>query len=162
MRLHSFAPIIDHKCRILILGSIPGAESLRKQEYYGHPQNKFWDVIYGVFGKSPDYDYEDKKKFLLDQNIALWDVIKSCERTGSLDSKIKNAIVNDFQSLLSDHPRIKHIFFNGRTAEKLFKENFTFAGIKTTYLGSTSPAHAVPMERRLSEWSLVLQCLSIK
>jgi TDG/mug DNA glycosylase family protein len=156
VRIHGFAPIIDKNCRILVLGSMPGVESLRKQEYYGHPQNKFWDVIYGVFGKSPDYDYEDKKKFLLDHNIALWDVIKSCERTGSLDSKIKNVITNDFQSLLTDYPRIEHIFFNGRTAEKLYNRNFTFPEISTLYLGSTSPAHAVPFEIRIADWSKLL------
>ena len=156
MRIFGFGPVIDKGCRVLVLGSMPGVESLRKQEYYGHPQNKLWDVIYGIFKEKPPGDYELKKKFILEHKIALWDVIESCERIGSSDSKIKNVKLNDFESLFMKYPDIKHVYFNGRTSEKLFMKNFSFPEIRTTYLGSTSPAHALPLEKRLKDWSKIL------
>jgi len=155
MRIHSFEPIVNSECRIIILGSIPGIESLRKQEYYGHPQNKFWDVLYGVFKEKPDNEYSLKKLFLLNHGIALWDVIKSCERKGSADSAIKNIKLNDFYSLFTENPRIKCIFFNGRAAENIFKKNFSFPDITSIYLGSTSPAHAVAIKERICDWSVI-------
>ncbi len=135
---------------------MPGAMSLRKQEYYGHPQNKFWDVIYGIFNEIPDSDYGRKKQFLLNHGIALWDVIEACERRGSADSAIKNIELNDFNFLFIEYPGIICIFLNGRKAENLFNKNFSFPGIKTIYLGSTSPAHAVPMKERIRDWSAIL------
>lgn len=156
MKIHSFEPVVNKNCRILILGSMPGPESIRRDEYYAHPQNKFWDVIYGLFNTVPDSDYILKKQFLLKNGIALWDVIKSCEREGSSDTAIRNVELNEIPNLLTKYPNIRCVFFNGRKTECLFEKNFKHHGIKSFYLGSTSPAHAVPMESRINDWSKIL------
>ncbi len=162
--IHSFGPIEDRNCRILILGSMPGGESLRKRQYYGHDRNGFWRVIYALFGQTYEGDYEKRTAFLLSRNIALWDVIKRCEREGSLDSNIKNPVMNDFHGFFKTHPRIDHVFFNGRKAYELFKRHigFSFDGITFTYLRSTSPAHAAAsFEDKLRDWRAVLVALDI-
>lgn len=89
-RIFSFPPIVDSNSRILILGSIPGVKSLEKQQYYGHPQNKFWKIIFELLNEDFTGDYGEKIRMLKKHRIALWDVIDSCERKGSLDSEIKN------------------------------------------------------------------------
>jgi TDG/mug DNA glycosylase family protein len=159
--IHSFGPIADSKCRILVLGSIPGGESLRKGQYYGHGRNGFWHVIYALFGEAYEQDYEKRTEFLLEHNIALWDVVKSCEREGSLDSHIKDPVINDFTGFFKEHPNIKHVFFNGQKAYGLFKRNigFDFKGVSFTYFKSTSPAHAITFEEKLKDWHKVIEAL---
>jgi hypoxanthine-DNA glycosylase len=117
MRIYSFDPIIDDNCRVLVLGTMPGPASLRRQQYYGYERNAFWRIIYDLFEEEPEEDYGFRKSFLLKHNIALWDVLKSCEREGSSDSGIRNPVPNDFAALYSKFPGIKHICFNGRPAE---------------------------------------------
>lgn len=162
--IHSFGPIADDTCRILILGSIPGGESLRKRQYYGHGRNSFWRVIYALFGEVYEQDYERRTEFLLKHNIALWDVIKSCKREGSLDSHIKDPVINDFPSFFKEHPGITHVFFNGQIAYELFKRyiGFDFKGMSFTYLKSTSPAHAITYEDKLNDWHKVIDALNLK
>lgn len=159
--IHSFGPIADENSRVLILGSIPGIESLRKGQYYGHDRNGFWHVIYALFEQEYEHDYEKRTEFLLRHNIALWDVIKSCDREGSLDAHIKDPVINDFGSFFAQHPGIKSVFFNGRTAYGLFKKHiaFNFKGVSFAYLMSTSPAHAVTFERKLKDWRKVIDAL---
>ncbi|MBN2557395.1 MAG: DNA-deoxyinosine glycosylase [Clostridia bacterium] len=156
--IHGFPPIIGDASRILILGSMPGAESLRRSEYYAHPRNAFWPVIYGLHGRIPDADYNDRKSFLISIGLALWDVVESCERKGSSDSAIKNIVYNDFTFFFGAHPKIWHVCFNGRKAEALFLSRFRddFPGLTYTRLGSTSPAHAVRMDSRLEDWRKLL------
>lgn len=120
--INSFSPIIDEKCEILILGTMLGAESLRKKQYYGYGRNDFWKIIFSLFDKELSNDYEEKKAFLLENKIALWDVIKKCERETSSDAKIKNPTANDFSSLFIDYPNLKCIYFNGKKAEALYKK----------------------------------------
>lgn len=156
-KIYSFEPIADRNSRILILGSIPGSASLIKRQYYGHERNGFWKVIYSLFEEDYEDDYGKRKMFLLSHDIALWDVIKSCEREGSLDSNIRNPEVNDFKEFFKEHPNIKKVFFNGQKAFALFKktEGFQFEGISFTRLKSTSPANAVRLSEKLEDWRKV-------
>ena len=154
MMIHSFPPIADENSRVLILGSIPGIESLRKSQYYGHDRNCFWRIIFELFGEMLETDYFLRTRFLLDNRIALWDVIKTCEREGSLDANIKDPLINDFTGFLGSHQKIRSVYFNGQKACQLFKKyvGFDFDGMTFETLKSTSPAHAVGLESRLENW----------
>ena len=107
--IYSFDPIVDDKSRVLILGTMPGVESLRKQEYYGHPRNAFWPIIAAACGRELPVSYVEKTAMLLDGGIALWDVCRGCEREGSLDSNIKAVKPNDINSLLLRYAKIKRV-----------------------------------------------------
>lgn len=156
MQIHSFPPIINDSCKFLILGSMPGVESLRKNEYYGHPRNQFWRIMFELLGKKLSDDYTKKKKLLVDNNIALWDVINNCYRQGSLDSAIKDSKPNDFVQLFFEYPNIKHVFFNGNKAYDIYKRKVGFDG-EMTYirLASTSPAHAIKYDKKFADWSKI-------
>lgn len=148
---------------MLILGSIPGIESLRKKEYYGHERNDFWRIMYYLLNEEYVSDYSERVRFLIKHGIALWDVVKSCEREGSADTNIKHPVVNDFNGFFSSYPRIRHVFFNGRAAYKLFRKYIGFyfeSGITFTYLRSTSPAYAAVFERKISDWRAILTVLN--
>ncbi|CAA7387422.1 DNA-deoxyinosine glycosylase [Chryseobacterium fistulae] len=159
-RISSFPPIIDDHSRILILGSIPGIKSLEKQEYYAHPQNKFWKIIFELFGEELTMDYTEKINMLKKKQIALWDVIDSCERKGSLDSEIRNEEANQIIELLEKYPNVKTIFCNGgksyKNLQKIIGNNF-----KTPFylLPSTSPLHTISFERKFESWKLILNYL---
>ncbi len=118
----SFEPIVDENCKILILGTIPSVMSLKKQQYYASKQNQFWRIMYNLFNKDVEEDYENRKIFLLNHYIAIWDVLKSCDREGSSDSRIIYPVPNDFGTFLNNYINIKTVFFNGSKAEKLFKK----------------------------------------
>ena len=124
--IYSLRPIENEDSRVLILGSIPGAESLRKQQYYANQRNHFWPIIYGIFGQNPDEDYERRKRFLLAKGIALWDVIEKCERSGSLDANIKNEQPNKIEELLNTHPEIRLVVFNGTKAYDIYRKKIGF------------------------------------
>lgn len=160
--IYSFEPVVDSRSRILILGSMPGKESLRKHQYYGHAQNTFWRLMGALFNESLSEVYEDRLHMLLRHGIALWDVIKSCERQTSLDAHIKKAVVNDFFAFFSEYRMIKHVFFNGQTAYNTFARHvgFDIDGVSFDCLGSTSPAHAIPFEKRLEDWKSILAYLN--
>ena len=157
-RISSFPPIIDENSEILILGSIPGIKSLEKQQYYGHPQNKFWKIIFELFNEEFTEDYEKRIAVLRKYNIALWDVIDSCERIGSLDSEIKNEEANQIPELLEEYPNIQAIFCNGgksyKNLQKLLGKDFR---IPIYLLPSTSPLHTVSFERKLEDWKKILE-----
>ena len=114
------APVIGDNARILILGSLPGDESLRRQEYYGNPKNMFWRVLGNILDEAAPDSYPDKVEFLKRHGIALWDVLKAAEREGSLDANILNEEFNDLEGLLLEHPSISVIALNGGKAEKSF------------------------------------------
>lgn len=142
----SFAPSIDNNSKILILGSMPGVKSLEEQQYYAPPQNRFWKVM-GVICNEPmlhEFDYDLKLKTLLNNNIALWDTIKSCKRDGSLDSEIQNENPNDIRKLLKKHSNIKTICLNGNKSYSAFKKYFPVLLDKYSCrkMPSTSPANA--------------------
>ncbi len=155
-RINSFPPIIDHCSEILILGSVPGAQSLKMQQYYAHPQNQFWKILFHLFDEPFSADYHQKIKVLKRHNVALWDVIESCERKGSLDTEIRNEIDNDIQQLIDNHPKIKIIFCNG---QKSYKNLIKILGkdfkIPIVVLPSTSPLHTVKLEEKLEKWKVI-------
>ncbi|WP_422486599.1 DNA-deoxyinosine glycosylase [Gudongella sp. DL1XJH-153] len=140
--LQSFKPIIDKKSRILILGSMPGKMSLEKDEYYGNPRNHFWKIMFELFERPMEEDYKNKVEFILNHNIALWDVIENCEREGSLDSNIKNEKANDIINLLENYPNIGSVVFNGAKAFQTYKKLIGFdpkPSLDYIKLPSTSP-----------------------
>jgi len=157
----SFAPQINKNSRILILGSMPGIKSLQMQEYYAHPQNRFWKLM-GIicgFDNLHETDYKNKIQVLLDNKIALWDVIKFCRREGSLDTNIENEIPNDIEKLLRDYPNIKKICLNGNKAYTAFKKYFPDILIsrQCCKMPSTSPANAkFRLEDLYKEWQVGL------
>ena len=133
--------------------------ALRKQEYYGFTGNHFWKIIFQLSGVKQPLTYPGKKKLLKEKGIALWDVFKSCEREGALDSAIQRAKHNDIPGFLKQYPNIKALFLNGRTAEKVFLKHFSGAvKIPFYYLPSTSPANAsVSFSKKLESWSAILR-----
>lgn len=159
-RIYSFPPIIDDHSEIIILGSIPGVKSLEKQQYYGHTQNKFWKIIFELLDEEFTEDYKERIYVLKKNHIALWDVIDSCERKGSLDSEIKNEEANQIEELLENHPNIKAIFCNGgksyKNVQKILGKNYK---IPVFLLPSTSPLHTVSFERKLEDWMKIKQYL---
>lgn len=159
-----FPPIADDRSTILILGSMPSEESLRKQEYYGHPRNGFWKIMGSLFGFDHVGSYKDRVNNLKNNNVALWDVMHTCERQGSLDSSIIDSTIaeNDFETFFRDHPHINHVFFNGAKAEKEYLKRvlpeLSIEETRMTYtrLPSTSPAMAsLSFDEKLLEWSII-------
>jgi len=157
----SFFPNIDEKSEILILGSMPGVKSLTEQEYYAHPQNRFWKLIGEICHKEDlhNLNYQDKLQVLLQNKIALWDVIQSCSRKGSLDSNIQNETPNDIPKLLKQYTNIKCICLNGNKAYSAFKKHFPKLSedYKCCKLPSTSPANAKYRPEDLyTEWKTII------
>ncbi len=153
---HPFPPLYNKDSKILILGSFPSVKSREQKFFYGHPQNRFWKVVAAVFGCDVPETIEEKKKFLLENGIALWDVIASCEIEGSSDSSIKNVKVNDLSKIL-DEADVRQIFVNGKTAEKYFKK-YTKAqiGRDAITLPSTSPANAAwSVDALIEKWKVI-------
>lgn len=152
---HIFQPIFNEESKILILGTFPSVKSRENQFYYGHPQNRFWKVLAALWANEPLNTIEEKKEFLLQHRIAIWDVIASCDITGSSDSSIKNVVPTDL-SIILDHAPIEKIYANGATAAKLFRkyqEPIVKRDIIT--LPSTSPANAAfSLERLLECWKI--------
>ena len=148
---HPFPPLYDADSRILILGSFPSVKSREQMFFYGHPQNRFWKVISSIYGEEVPQTIEEKKNLLRGHNIALWDVIASCDIEGSSDASIKNAVANDL-SVILDNADIGKIIVNGRTAEKYYREyTEKKTGRKAVCLPSTSPANAAWSVERLKE-----------
>jgi len=141
--------------QVLILGSIPGIASLQQQQYYAHPPNAFWPIMQQIFNW-PDLDYAARCQALIKENIALWDVLRSCQRRGSLDSDIEpgSIEVNDFQAFFRQHPNINQILCNGVKAAQLFQRHVKMpVGISFKQLPSTSPAHAaMTFQIKLEKW----------
>lgn len=153
---HPINPIFDSNSRILILGSFPSVKSREQGFFYGHPQNRFWRVAAAVCNEETPVTIDEKKAFLLKNNIAVWDVIHSCDITGSADSTIKNVVANDLRVIL-DSADIKQIFVNGRKAEQLYNK-YIMPDInrEAVCLPSTSPANAAwNMERLIAAWRVI-------
>jgi hypoxanthine-DNA glycosylase len=124
-RIYSFRPLADHNARILILGSMPGRASLDAHEYYAHSQNSFWRIMSQLLQMDPRAPYEDRVRLVKNAGIAVWDVLQSCIREGSLDSNIERdtLVANDFHAFFRAHKKITHVFFNGAKAEACFKHH---------------------------------------
>ena len=156
-RSAGFPPVARGDARILILGSLPGARSIAEQRYYAHPQNAFWRIMHALFGI--DGDYKTRCAQLSANGVALWDVLHSSVRPGSMDADIRlsTSAANDFPGFFSDHPHIRTIAFNGRKAEQLFERLVESDGIavgaRRVALPSTSPAYAsMPFSGKLRLW----------
>jgi hypoxanthine-DNA glycosylase len=119
----SFPFVVSKKTKLLILGTMPGKLSLFHQQYYAHPRNNFWKIIFAAHGLDIETRYDKRLKFLLGKNIGLWDTLRYCEREGSLDSDIKNEQPNNFKDLFEQFPNIKSIAFNGKSAHNYFKKH---------------------------------------
>ena len=159
-QIHNIPPVFDKRSRVLILGSFPSVKSREKEFFYGHPQNRFWKVIAALCGAPVPETVAQKKELLLLNSIALWDVIAVCSVDGSADSSIKNAVPNDISSLLSE-TNIKHIFLNGKTAEKYYNRYMKSAvDIPALCLPSTSPANAAKkLDALVADWSIIKKFL---
>jgi hypoxanthine-DNA glycosylase len=159
--LRSFKPVVDHRSRILILGTMPGPTALKKQEYYGFSGNQFWKIIAALLKAPQPLAYAKKIRLLKKKGIALWDVFQSCERQGALDSAIQCTELNDIPELLKKYPNIKAIFLNSRTADSTFRKYFASSINRPFYyLPSTSPAHAsLSLESKIEQWSCILKFL---
>ena len=160
MITHPIPPLFNENSRILILGSFPSVKSREVEFFYGHPQNRFWKVLAGVFETTVPLSVEDKRGFLLSHNIAVWDVIESCEITGSADSSIKNVKANDLSAILNKC-NIQQIFVNGRTSQKLYRNHIEeIVGRKAVYMPSTSPANAqYSLEDLINKWKIIKNIL---
>ncbi len=161
-RAVSFPPIVAPSPRALVLGSMPGTESLRQKQYYAHPRNSFWRIMGALFD-APVETYAERRALIRGNALALWDVLKSCTRRGSLDSNIRNAEANDFAAFLKKYAHITRVFFNGATAEKEFRRRVlpvlpekTAARLALKRLPSTSPAHAgMNLALKTKEWMIL-------
>jgi hypoxanthine-DNA glycosylase len=157
----SFLPIVGARARVLVLGTLPGEESLRRHEYYAHPRNLFWPIVFGLFGATPTADYEERLAFVAAQRIALWDVCELGERDASADSSIRRERPNAIDRLLDTHPLIRAVAFNGTTARRLYDRHFA-RRTDLTYLAlpSTSPAHArLDFAAKLAHWTVLREAL---
>lgn len=160
--IHSFPPIADDNARLVILGSIPGQASLRAGQYYAHPRNQFWPLMAELLAFDAGCDYQQRCGQLRMAGIALWDVLQSCVRPGSLDAAIddKTAQANDFQAFFSRFHRLDRVFFNGATAERLFIKQvlplLPVQRLSLQRLPSTSPAHAgMSYKQKLQCWQAI-------
>ena len=154
---HTFEPVFNNDSRILILGSFPSVKSRENNFYYGHPQNRFWKVLAQIFEKELPETIEEKKAFLLEHQIAVWDVIESCTIIGSSDSSIKDVVVNDFSRVL-ENSKVEKIFVNGGKAYELYRKYAEKeTGMSAIKLPSTSPANAAwSLERLCTVWKIIM------
>jgi hypoxanthine-DNA glycosylase len=159
--LNSFSPIIDQRARTLILGTMPGKESLSKGQYYAHPRNQFWRIMSSILKVPETLNYDQKTAILQEHGIALWDVLAHCERKGSLDSAIKKEIPNNIETLIREYHDIRKICFNGGKAKIFFHKhgNVIIDGITYIKLSSTSPTpgkNVKSLEEKMLEWKKVI------
>ena len=153
---HPFPPLYDNRSEILILGSFPSVKSREQRFFYGHPQNRFWRVTAAVFGCEIPQTIEEKRAFLLSHHVALWDVIASCEITGSSDSSIRNVQPNDLTPILAA-ANIRQIYVNGGTAAKYYDKYLKPVLLREAVrLPSTSPANAAwSLDRLIAAWQVI-------
>ena len=164
-----FPPISAEGCRVLVLGSMPSEISLKRQQYYGHHRNAFWRIMGELFGAGQEIEYERRKQILMRYGVAVWDVLKTCCRKGSMDSDIdmESIQINNFNGFYTAYPAIKAVFFNGGTAEKVYTKkvlpvlNKEFDDLKYRRLPSTSPAYAsMNLDRKIEAWRVILSELT--
>ncbi|MCL4799852.1 MAG: DNA-deoxyinosine glycosylase [Burkholderiales bacterium] len=158
-RVRGFPPVADRRAEILVLGSMPGAVSLAAGEYYANPHNAFWRIMAALLDLDEGLAYDRRIRALKAARIALWDVLRTCERRGSGDAAIdrRSLVVNDFAGFFRRHARVRRVYFNGAAAEALYRRH-VLPGIgadRVAYrrLPSTSPAHAaLPFAGKLAAW----------
>ncbi len=150
----SFPPVVDQRARVLVLGTLPGEELLRRREYYAHPRNLFWPILFALFDLAPAGDYMAKLAFAAAQRVALWDVCETGERAASADASIRREQPNAIGRLLDAHPLIGTVAFNGTGARRLHDRHFPRRpGVLYLAMPSTSPAHArLDFTAKLAQW----------
>lgn len=157
---HTFGPVYNKNSKILILGSFPSVKSRELNFYYGHPQNRFWKLMSKIYNEEIGDEIDLKKQFLLKNNIALWDTLKSCEIKGSSDASITNVEINNIEELIKKS-NISKIIFNGKTAYNLFVKNADmtkYSNLEIRILTSTSPANAAySLDKLFDIWSKELK-----
>ena len=171
-RVQSFAPLVTAQSRVLVMGSMPGVESLNAKQYYAHPRNAFWRIMAELFQFSVALDYGARCEALMDSGVGLWDSMRECERPGSLDSAVVDATIeaNDFASLFARHGQLRHVFFNGAKSEQVFKRHVLptlpadcVAELGMRRLPRTSPAHAsLNFAQKLSAWTAVRDAMDVR
>jgi TDG/mug DNA glycosylase family protein len=162
--VRGFAPLVNARARVLVLGSMPGVRSLQSQQYYAHPRNAFWPIAAQLFAFDGQADYAARCAALLHSGVALWDVLQACEREGSLDADIRgeSVVPNDFATFFRRYPGIERVCFNGAAAAALYRRH-VLPGLTVSRqlqyraLPSTSPAHAaMRREDKLQAWRAAL------
>lgn len=156
-----FAPLATANARVLILGSLPSRQSLQRNEYYGNPQNVFWRVMGELFDAGPGIPYKERTDALMRHGIAIWDVLQSSVRPGSMDAAIdvNKAAPNDFRLFYDEHPKLELLCFNGKKAAELYERLVASRGIgsiELRTLPSTSPAYAsMTFDEKVRQWSVI-------
>ena len=162
--VQGFPAVENALAQVLILGSMPGTASLQAQQYYAHPRNVFWRILGELVGAGAELPYAARMQVLTASGIALWDVLQSCARQGSLDADIEDAsiVVNDFRAFHLSHPHIRYVFFNGAKAEDYYRKHVLptlgsqFGALQFQRLPSTSPAHAsLSYAQKLKAWEAI-------
>ncbi|MEO5732341.1 MAG: DNA-deoxyinosine glycosylase [Rubrivivax sp.] len=153
VRLQGLAPVVGPDTRLLVLGSFPGVASLRAQQYYGHPRNHFWPLLGAIWNVDlASMPYVDRLGTVLQRGLGIWDVYAGCQRSGSLDQAIRNAVFNDFAALRLQAPRLQHVAHNGGESARA-RRHLQALGYAVHRLPSTSPANASwSFERKLAAW----------
>lgn len=160
-KLKSFDPIINETSEILILGTFPSVISLENKQYYANPRNQFWEIIYSIYNLDIQSNYSERRQFILDKKIALWDVLEYVFRDGSLDKSIREEVPSEIPELLEKYPNIHTIVFNGSKAEKYFKKYFKllYKSMNCIRVSSTSPIpgrYIKSLSEKKLEWKEVL------
>ncbi|MBE1552404.1 hypoxanthine-DNA glycosylase [Mycobacterium sp. OAS707] len=156
--LHGFPPIVGDGAKTLILGNMPSVISLGAQQYYANPRNAFWRITGAIFGFDADAPYDGRTAALVVNGVAVWDVLRSCRRVGSLDSAVEpdSMVPNDFGELFEQYSDISRVFFNGAAAEKNFNRLVRVApDFQYRRLPSTSPAQTMRYEDKLAAWRVI-------
>ena len=163
--LQGFPPLLSTSPHTLILGSMPGQLSLQQRQYYAHPRNTFWSIVGEILDFDAELAYSQRVAEITAAGFIVWDVLKHCERQGSLDTAIvaSSVVTNDFVALLAAHRDITRIFFNGAKAGKLFNRHVvpTLRAAACVVpdmqqLPSTSPAHAaLNRGQKLALWRAI-------
>ena len=157
MICRSFEPIYTPQARILIVGSMPSVKSLEQAQYYAHPRNAFWRILFDTFSEPLTLDYERKKALIRGHGLALWDAAAICEREGSLDSDMHDVVYNDFSTLYEVCTDIRTVLCNGATAHSLFLKSGYAGERRVVRMPSTSPAYTLPYEKKLALWKKELE-----
>lgn len=160
-QIHNIEPVYDEHSRILILGSFPSVRSRETQFFYGHPQNRFWKLLARIYEEDVPQNVEQKKAFLRKNNIAIWDVIASCDINGSSDSSIRNVVPNDI-SIITQTCHICHIYCNGKQSYRLYRKYVEpQLNREAVCLPSTSPANAAwDLNKLESSWNIIRRSVS--
>lgn len=163
--IRSFQPVVGQNPRVLILGSMPSVKSLEEHQYYGHPRNQFWPIMFDLLHSDmvhgpEEEEYQKKLELIKAHCIAIWDVLESCDREGSLDSDIKNESPNDIKCFLENHQSVEVVIFNGGKAEasfkKHFRETYKSGEFRFIKMPSTSPAYTMRFDVKLKAWRELL------